>query len=417
MKKILSLMLSLSMLVAFCFTFIACDTNSDEKAKYTVTFRVDDAVYSEKEFTEGEKISFPQAPTKSGYIFNGWYRGNVQWVEGKNEVTSNLVLVAKWKTTTTSDSEDRTQMTYKLTVADYDTQMGTVARTPQKSNYALNEKVTISVTANTGYEIRSIVVNEVDYTDSLKGENTEFSTASLEVTVTSATHVEVKFQEHGVWANPDYVYRVNTNKIDTQRGSVTIYPDRAKYAEGEEVTFTVTVNQDSMVKDFEVNGVSKRADLVGEDNTYSYTLTMTANTTFNIVFDDDLTKIYNATVNNYDSIVARKGKVLVDFYGTTCEPCQNLALLFERYIQAIAANDPAAIAADVKIVKVNVSSTQSIQTSSPQFRIFERYQSFSDGRLPFMVMLEDGELVGYMNGMLNDYDWLLGWMTNPTMNI
>ncbi|MBR2970565.1 MAG: InlB B-repeat-containing protein [Clostridia bacterium] len=415
MKKILSLLISLIMLVAFCFTFIAC--NDETETEYTVTFRVDNAVYREIKFAEGEKIRFPEDPTKGSYIFSGWYRGNVQWVEGKNEVTSDVVLVAKWKTATGPSTEDKGQTTYKLTVADFDSQMGTVMRSPQKNNYAVNEKVTLTVTASSGYEIQSIVINDVDYTDSLRGESTEFTTASKEVTITSATLVEVKFQEYGVWANPDYVYKLSTSKFDTNKGSVTVFPDRARYAEGEEVTFTVTINDGSMVKIFDVNGVSKRADLALTDNAYTYTLTITENTAMNIVFDDDLTKIYTATVSNYDAVVARKGKVLVDFYGTTCSPCQQLAALFERYTEAIAANDAAAIAADVKIVKVNVSSNTSIQTSSPQYRIFQRYETLSNGGLPFMVMLEDGELVGYMNGMYDDYDWLLGWMTNPTMNI
>ena len=309
MKKILSLLISLSMLVAFCFTFIAC--NDETETEYTVTFRVDNAVYSEIKFAEGEKVTFPEDPSKGGYIFSGWYRGNVQWVEGKNEVTSDVVLVAKWKTSTGPDTQDKGQTTYRITVADFDSQMGTVARSPQKTNYVPNEKVTISVTANSGYEIRSIIINDVDYTDSLKGESTEFTTASCEITVTSATLVEVKFQEYGIWGNPDYVHKLSISKIDTQKGNIAVFPDRAVYAEGEEVTFTVTVNDGSAIKNFDINGVSKRADLTKEENTYTYTFAMTENTTLNIVFDDDLTKIYNANINNYDSLIARKGKVQV----------------------------------------------------------------------------------------------------------
>ncbi len=64
---------------------------SDEsKTTYTVTFKDGDKVLKTETVEAGKAATAPAAPTKEGYTFDGWDKAF-------NNVTSNLVVNAKWK--------------------------------------------------------------------------------------------------------------------------------------------------------------------------------------------------------------------------------------------------------------------------------------------------------------------------------
>lgn len=64
---------------------------------YTVTFDSDGGgLVDSQEVIAGNIIIEPLAPTKNGYIFLGWYIGDVRW-NFDNQVNENMQLVAKWK--------------------------------------------------------------------------------------------------------------------------------------------------------------------------------------------------------------------------------------------------------------------------------------------------------------------------------
>ena len=68
------------------------------KQKFTVTF--DSAGGSEvapQEVTDGGKATEPNAPTRTGYTFLGWYLGEELWSFGGDSVTQNMTLSAKWE--------------------------------------------------------------------------------------------------------------------------------------------------------------------------------------------------------------------------------------------------------------------------------------------------------------------------------
>ncbi len=69
-----------------------------DPTKYTVTFHADNGTDNETaQVVSGEKIVCPEtAPTKQGYIFEGWYLGEYRWNFDYNAVTENLELKAKW---------------------------------------------------------------------------------------------------------------------------------------------------------------------------------------------------------------------------------------------------------------------------------------------------------------------------------
>jgi uncharacterized repeat protein (TIGR02543 family) len=64
---------------------------------FKVTFYSDDEIYYEDHVTEGGTVDVPQAPTKPGYTFSGWYdETNVQWNFATDIVKSDITLYAKW---------------------------------------------------------------------------------------------------------------------------------------------------------------------------------------------------------------------------------------------------------------------------------------------------------------------------------
>ena len=84
--------------------------------KYTVTFNSNggSAVASQK-VPEGSKVTAPTAPTKEGFLFDGWYTDAAltQSYDFSTAVTADLILYAKWK-----DDPSQNKVTIKLNASD-----------------------------------------------------------------------------------------------------------------------------------------------------------------------------------------------------------------------------------------------------------------------------------------------------------
>ena len=68
---------------------------------YTITFDSlgGTAVESQKQMY-GEQLKEPKAPTREGYIFDGWYRDQnitLPWEQGEDIITESMTLYAGWK--------------------------------------------------------------------------------------------------------------------------------------------------------------------------------------------------------------------------------------------------------------------------------------------------------------------------------
>ncbi len=69
--------------------------------EYTVTFDTNNGSTVEPQIVKkGDKVALPQAPTKDGYKFLGWYVGDEKWSFIGYTVTEDIVLEAKWEAET-----------------------------------------------------------------------------------------------------------------------------------------------------------------------------------------------------------------------------------------------------------------------------------------------------------------------------
>ena len=67
------------------------------KDKYTVTFDSDGgSEVKSQEVSDGRKANEPDAPTKTGYTFGGWFVKTTEWNFLAYTVTENVTLKAKW---------------------------------------------------------------------------------------------------------------------------------------------------------------------------------------------------------------------------------------------------------------------------------------------------------------------------------
>ncbi len=88
---------------------------------YTVTFITNnDQTIEEQYILNGKKIKEPDALTKENYLFDGWYIGNEEWSFIGYSVTSDIQLVAKWKSPMLYISDfawDDNNLEYRLDVS------------------------------------------------------------------------------------------------------------------------------------------------------------------------------------------------------------------------------------------------------------------------------------------------------------
>ena len=68
------------------------------KPEFTVTFDVDGGTpsISPKKVKEGEKVTQPTAPTKTGYAFDGWYSSAGTKFDFNTAITTDITITVKW---------------------------------------------------------------------------------------------------------------------------------------------------------------------------------------------------------------------------------------------------------------------------------------------------------------------------------
>ena len=103
MKKVLATLV----ILLTAFTMVSCRKSKDQVTNavnapiYTVTFESNGGTtVSAITVESGNTVTAPTAPTKTGYILEGWYKETGltnKWDFGTDKVTDNITLYAKWE--------------------------------------------------------------------------------------------------------------------------------------------------------------------------------------------------------------------------------------------------------------------------------------------------------------------------------
>ena len=102
MKKHIIMFLSVTMcLILSAGIFTACGTETDEPQKYTISFYADEALVGTVKTAGNEEIELPDAPHKSGAVFEGWYSDKGTWSDkltkdtyAERALTENIAVYA-----------------------------------------------------------------------------------------------------------------------------------------------------------------------------------------------------------------------------------------------------------------------------------------------------------------------------------
>lgn len=183
-------------------------------------------------------------------------------------VTESVTVTVTFKSTTTPPATK-----YTVTIASYETSQGSVTLNPEKSEYAENEQVTLTVTASEGYEIDKAMVGSSDVASQLGADGTYTITVTENITITvtfksvgGEEHTHDAFPQafHGTWTMGDdslggYKIVIAANSIEVSMGGepADFTYDSVLVSAGGESSFTCTLHMGG--SDYDIG-------LVGQDN-------------------------------------------------------------------------------------------------------------------------------------------------------
>lgn len=182
-----------------------------DSAKVTVTFDNDGGndVAAQK-VLRGQKASAPTAPTKAGYSFEGWYKGNTEFDFVNTPVIENTILSAKWTPKTYHVTLNTNGADSCAELVGYTYGIGVTLPTPVKEGYTFAGWYTANDFS--GDAVTSISTTDTDdktfYAKWVEKSNISFDTATqsytydgsaqaFSITGTSVTGFDISYQQNG----------------------------------------------------------------------------------------------------------------------------------------------------------------------------------------------------------------------------
>lgn len=212
------------LLTVFSLSFVACtdgtkqEDPTDQKQEFTVTFNTNGgSSVASVTVKEGEKISKPANPSKTGYTFVAWYKDaafTTEWKFETDVVTANTTLYAKFdpipvkqEFTVTFIVDDQT---YK-TVTVKDGELCTQPAAPEKTSYTFN-----------GWYKESTLENRWNFAEEAVTANTTLYAKFTRNDVTIAEAIAL-CEEAGYVSEERYVITATVESIDNPTyGQMTI---------------------------------------------------------------------------------------------------------------------------------------------------------------------------------------------------
>ena len=177
--------------------------SSETPTTYTVTFESNggSSVSQISNVTSGSTISAPTAPTKTNYVFDGWYKESTlttAWDFSNDTVTSDIILYAKWSA---QQSEQDTNVKYQFTAKNWTSENGDWSGSGDGNQLTANQgvQITTSTTDRTVcspsgfYKITKI---EIEYcTNASKGVGTisAYYRSTSSTSTTGSTQISSTF--------------------------------------------------------------------------------------------------------------------------------------------------------------------------------------------------------------------------------
>lgn len=277
---------------------------------------------------------------------------------------------------------------------------GSVVISPSKPEYNKNDAVTVSIIANEGYKVSKVKLNDTDVTSSLNDGSFTFNVEDDSV-------ITVEYE-------PTIKYTVTVN-YDSAKMTVSLTNQKSEYCHNETTTLVVDVKEGYLLTAATFNDSDVRSSFKNIGG--SYEVTVKQNVRIDLSVQKESLDIVETTVDSFENDIDRKGKILLDFWADDCSVCTGtLAPMLTKFANNAKNGNELESSINLKIIKVRVGSSRSLTagTTTPELKIFNQYKTYYNGTFPYMVIIEDGEVIGAINGTYNDYSTLVDWFKNPT---
>ena len=269
-RFMLTALLALVAIMALCFTLAACNAK-----EYSVNLQFEESqgnvelspATENGKYKEGTELTVTVTP-KTGYVLD----------EFKLSTDSNAALNSNGKFVFTVSQDTTINVTFKpepkqkytLTVPTVENGEIKVSPTSPDNKYDEGTQITITLEPAVGYEVSEFTVDSVDKKSELQDNVYSFS-------IEKETSINASFSKKQ--------YNVTTEvKGVSEKGSISLAPQKSTYEYGDQVTVTVTVQYGHGITPQTFKVSTDEEAVLSDENTY--TLTVSADTQIEVTIHE-----------------------------------------------------------------------------------------------------------------------------------